>query len=63
MSRDTSNHAACAGTLRLGARDVARVGFGAMQLVRCVETPAHAVDVLQRAIDLGVNHIDTAVLW
>ncbi len=63
MSRDTSNHAACAGTLRLGARDVVRVGFGAMQLVRCTETPAHAVAVLQRAIRLGVNHVDTAQFY
>ena len=40
---------------------VARVGYGAMQLF---ETPLDdAVAVLRRAIELGVNHIDTASFY
>ncbi|OBH41702.1 aldo/keto reductase [Mycobacterium intracellulare] len=45
----------------LGARPVARMGYGAMQLF---ETSAQdAAAVLRRAIDLGVNHIDTASFY
>ncbi len=52
--------AAAAGRFRLGDRDVARLGFGAMQLARCSDAPAEAAAVLRRAVDLGVDHIDTA---
>src|ERR1700712_5714623 len=53
------------GTARLGGRQVARIGFGAMQLPgpgvlgppRDRET---ALAVLRRAVELGVDHIDTA---
>ncbi len=53
------------GTALLGERPVARIGFGAMQLPgpgvlgppRDRET---ALAVLRRAVELGVNHIDTA---
>jgi pyridoxine 4-dehydrogenase len=41
---------------------VARVGYGAMQLFEAA-TPADAVAVLRRAVDLGVNHIDTASFY
>jgi pyridoxine 4-dehydrogenase len=41
---------------------VARVGFGAMQLDDNVSTD-DAVAVLRRAIELGVNHIDTASFY
>lgn len=45
----------------LGARPVARMGYGAMQLF---ETSAQdAAAVLRRATDLGVNHIDTASFY
>ncbi|MFJ8664446.1 aldo/keto reductase [Streptomyces sp. NPDC093600] len=48
-----------------GDLPVARMGFGAMRLpARGWEGPANdpetAVKVLRRAVDLGVNHIDTA---
>ena len=48
-------------TNNLGVHDVARVGYGAMQL----DAPSHdeAVAVLRRAIELGVNHIDTASFY
>jgi aryl-alcohol dehydrogenase-like predicted oxidoreductase len=45
----------------IGAHPVARVGYGAMQLF---ETPFDdAVAVLRRAVELGVNHIDTASFY
>src|ERR1700683_3661745 len=52
-------------TRRLGAYDVSAVGFGAMQLPgRGVFGPPkdrdQALKVLRRAVELGVNHIDTA---
>ena len=49
------------GTGSIGAHPVARVGYGAMQLF---ETSLDdAVAVLRRAIELGVNHIDTASFY
>ena len=46
------------GTGSIGTNTVARVGYGAMQLF---ETSADdAAAVLRRAVELGVNHIDTA---
>jgi len=47
-------------TWTLGDRTVNRIGFGAMRL------PAdrdRAVAVLRRAVELGVNHIDTAAYY
>jgi pyridoxine 4-dehydrogenase len=41
---------------------VARVGYGAMQLDQNVTTD-DAVAVLRRAVELGVNHIDTASFY
>ncbi|MBV8785111.1 MAG: aldo/keto reductase [Mycobacterium sp.] len=49
------------GTGRIGTNTVARVGYGAMQLF---ETSADdAAAVLRRAVELGVNHIDTASFY
>ncbi len=45
----------------IGTHSVARVGFGAMQLFET--SPAEAAAVLRRAIELGVNHIDTASFY
>jgi aryl-alcohol dehydrogenase-like predicted oxidoreductase len=52
-------------TARLGAHTVNRIGFGAMQLAGPgvfgpPRDPDAARAVLQRAIELGVDHIDTA---
>ena len=44
-----------------GSLEVARVGFGAMQLFEA--TPEDAAAVLRRAVDLGVNHVDTASFY
>jgi len=63
MSQDISTAAERAGTYNLGARPVARLGYGAMQLRRCAETPAEAEAVLRRAIELGVDHVDTAEFY
>jgi pyridoxine 4-dehydrogenase len=56
------------GTAVLGGRSVARIGFGAMQLPGPqVSGPprdrAAALAVLRRAIELGVNHLDTAQFY
>ncbi len=53
------------GSAMLAGRKVARIGFGAMQLPGPgVWGPPRdrnrALDVLRQAIDLGINHIDTA---
>jgi pyridoxine 4-dehydrogenase len=52
------------GTFELAGATVARIGFGAMQLPGVGDRPAPprevAVSVLRRAVELGVNHIDTA---
>jgi aryl-alcohol dehydrogenase-like predicted oxidoreductase len=56
--------AAAAGTYGLGDRTVNRLGFGAMRLTANADgSPSErrrAVAVLGRAVELGVNHIDTA---
>lgn len=49
------------GTGRLGTATVARMGYGAMQLVE--PSPDDAAAVLRRAVELGVNHIDTASFY
>ena len=59
------------GTATLAGRQVARIGFGAMQLAP-VPGPGGwgpprdrdtALAVLRRAVELGVNHIDTAQFY
>jgi aryl-alcohol dehydrogenase-like predicted oxidoreductase len=54
-----------AGTYPLGTLTVNRIGFGAMQLAGPKvygppSDPAHAAQVLQAAVDAGINHIDTS---
>ena len=48
------------GTGRLGQHTVSRVGYGAMQLERLHDDRAAAIAVVRRAVELGVDHIDTA---
>ncbi len=63
-----SENTAPGGTAKLAGREVARIGFGAMQLPgpgvwgppRDRDT---ALAVLRRAVELGVNHIDTAQFY
>jgi aryl-alcohol dehydrogenase-like predicted oxidoreductase len=64
--------AAASGTWKLGDLPVNRLGFGAMRLtqngeaLRADATPSdrgRAISVLRRAVELGVNHIDTAAFY
>jgi len=62
--------AAAAGTWPLGDLTVNRLGFGAMRLTGdrpfaagAPRDRAQSVEVLRRAVELGVNHIDTAAFY
>ncbi|MGW2468372.1 aldo/keto reductase [Streptomyces bauhiniae] len=64
--------AAAAGTWTLGDRTVNRLGFGTMRLPQHGEALIpdavprdrdQAVAVLRRAVELGVNHLDTAAFY
>jgi pyridoxine 4-dehydrogenase len=72
MTTPTPVTAAAAGTWRLGDLTVNRMGFGAMRLPQTGRalvagaTPGdrdRAIAVLRRAVELGVNHIDTAAFY
>ena len=71
MTSDTVT-AAAAGTWTLGDLTVNRMGFGAMRLPQTGRALAadavpgdrgRAITVLRRAVELGVNHIDTAAFY
>lgn len=51
------------GTARLAGREVARIGFGAMQLERRAADRSAALAILRQAVGAGVNHIDTAQFY
>jgi pyridoxine 4-dehydrogenase len=51
-----------AGTWQLGDLTINRMGLGAMRLPAAPDR-AQAIAVLRRAVDLGVNHIDTAQFY
>jgi aryl-alcohol dehydrogenase-like predicted oxidoreductase len=62
--------AAAAGTWKLGDLTVNRLGFGAMRLTGSAAfglgAPSdrdQSIGVLRRAVELGVNHIDTAAFY
>ncbi|MGA8547065.1 MAG: aldo/keto reductase [Mycobacterium sp.] len=57
-----TDHPTPGGLGRIGTRTVARVGYGAMQLDDAVSAD-DAAAVLRRAVELGVNHIDTASFY
>ena len=57
-----------AGRFRLGDREVNRIGYGAMQLAgpHVMGPPADrdaAIAVLRRAVELGVDHVDTSTYY
>jgi pyridoxine 4-dehydrogenase len=66
---NTSQPAAASGTFEIGGDlPVARLGFGTMRLptgtfTGPVRDPADGIAVLRRAVELGVNHIDTASFY
>ena len=47
----------------IGSRTVGRIGYGAMGLERHRDDPDSAVALVRRAIELGVDHIDTAQFY
>ena len=47
----------------LAGRTVSRVGYGAMQLERLRSDRPAAVALLRRAVELGVDHVDTAQFY
>jgi pyridoxine 4-dehydrogenase len=63
--------ASAAGTWQLGDLTVNRLGFGAMRVIghppldqaAVSSDRRQAIAVLRRAVDLGVNHIDTAAFY
>src|ERR1700690_596676 len=62
--------AAAAGTWQLGDLTVNRVGLGAMRLTGSAafdlgapSDRGRSIGVLRRAVELGVNHIDTAAFY
>ncbi|MER6049054.1 oxidoreductase [Streptomyces sp. NPDC001793] len=71
MTTETIN-AAASGTWKLGDLTVNRLGFGAMRLPQTGTALVpdavprdrdQAIDVLRSAVELGVNHIDTAAFY
>jgi pyridoxine 4-dehydrogenase len=56
-----TDKASLGGIGSIGTHSVARVGYGAMQLSEA--SFDDAVAVLRRAVELGVNHIDTASFY
>ncbi|MFG1649713.1 aldo/keto reductase [Micromonospora sp. NPDC049275] len=54
--------AAAAGSWTLGDRTVHRMGFGSMRITANPDRD-RAIAVLRRAVELGVNHIDTAAFY
>jgi pyridoxine 4-dehydrogenase len=51
------------GTATFAGHPVSRIGYGAMQLARLAGDRDRAVAVLRRAVDLGVDHVDTAQFY
>lgn len=49
------------GMVKLGQYEIARIGYGAMQLEHVDAAAAGAV--LHRALELGINHLDTASFY
>src|SRR5882724_13356443 len=64
-----TSQAAASGTFAIGGNlPVARLGFGTMRLptgtfTGPVRDPEDGIAVLRRAVELGVNHIDTASFY
>lgn len=63
MTRSSNNVPAPSGTYLLTGQVVARIGYGALQLRKLESNPAKAEAILRRALELGVNHLDTAMFY
>lgn len=55
LTRETT-----AGSFTVGDMVVRRIGFGAKRLGKDKE---HAIQLVRRAVEMGVNHIDTAAWY
>lgn len=62
MLTDDNITAAAAGTWKLADRTVNRMGFGSMRITANPDRGL-AISLLRRAVELGVNHIDTAAFY
>lgn len=60
---ETSGNGAGIPTASFADRTVSRVGYGALQLGRLHDRRSEAVALLRRAVELGVNHVDTAEFY
>src|SRR3954466_15420848 len=65
MNERTEGYAHAPATIRLGDLEVQRMGYGAMRLPGKdvwgdPDDPARACKVLRRAVELGINFIDTS---
>ncbi len=47
----------------LAGRTVSRIGYGAMQLPRLKDEPAQAHALIRHAVDIGIDHFDTAQFY
>lgn len=63
MSHPTRTIPAPGGTYPLGHQEVARTGYGAIQLRKYEGDPEKAEALLRLALELGVDHIDTAQFY
>lgn len=61
-SPESTITATAAGTFTLGDLTVARMGFGSMRLTVSGDVE-RGLTVLRRAVELGVNHVDTAAFY
>ena len=62
MSKNLPSASLPGGVYSLGGHQVARIGYGAMQL-RHITDRAEAVELLEHALALGINHLDTAQFY
>jgi pyridoxine 4-dehydrogenase len=51
------------GSAFLAGREVSRIGYGAMQLTRLHDDRSQAIVLLRRAVELGIDHFDTAQFY
>jgi aryl-alcohol dehydrogenase-like predicted oxidoreductase len=63
MSDANSGRPVSGGEYSLAGRRVARIGFGTGQLSRLTGDADAAIAIVRRAVELGVNHIDTAQFY
>ena len=63
MTRPIRRVPAPGGTYPRAGKEVARIGYGALQLRKLESDPAKAEVLLRRALELGVDHIDTAMFY